>query len=271
MGQGRAGAAAAAVALAVVPRDVVGREEPRCCRCVTEAATAAGGSSVPTLTHDGPRRRAAASHARPWLAGPGPPPPSGCAATGTRAGTACATAASACAASAAGGGATSFGCRALRPGRLRRPPQGRTAPRPEAPRNPRGRALRARTPGRAGAPLDAGKPGRIPPGGGKRFAPGFADTGSGPKGKGGGGPGCVHVAIGDRSRCACAGALPDGRGPSAVAFPGRSPASPAPACGPSGCSRTTAGTTSRGLPGGGDARRGAAPDAAVPAADQRQG
>ena len=60
--------------------------------------------------------------------------------------------------------------------------------------------------------LDAEKPGRIPPGGGKRFAPGFAGTGSGPRGKGGGGLDCVHVAIDDRSRYACAEALPDGRG-----------------------------------------------------------
>ena len=58
--------------------------------------------------------------------------------------------------------------------------------------------------------LDVKKLGRIPPGGGKRFAPGFAETGSGPKGKGGGGPGCVHVAIDDRSRCARAGAAAAG-------------------------------------------------------------
>ena len=105
--------------------------------------------------------------------------------------------------------------------RLRRPPQGRAPPaRPEAPGNPRGRALRARTPGELRCP-GAEKPGRIPPGGGKRFAPGVAGTGGGPVGKGGGGPGCVHVAAGDRSRCACAGALPDERGPHAAAFPWR--------------------------------------------------
>ena len=52
--------------------------------------------------------------------------------------------------------------------------------------------------------LDVKKPGRVPPGGGRRFAPGFAETGSGPKCKGGGGPGYVHAAAGDRSRYAYA-------------------------------------------------------------------
>ena len=31
----------------------------------------------------------------------------------------------------------------------------------------------------------------------------------------------MHVAAGDRSRCACAGALPDERGPATAVFPGR--------------------------------------------------
>ena len=52
--------------------------------------------------------------------------------------------------------------------------------------------------------LDVKKLGRIPPGGGKRFAPGFAETGSGPRGKGGGGLDYVHVAVDDRSRYAYA-------------------------------------------------------------------
>ena len=48
-------------------------------------------------------------------------------------------------------------------------------------------ALRAR-PGEL-LHLDVRKLGRIPPGGGKRFAPGFAETRIGPRGTGGGGPG----------------------------------------------------------------------------------
>ena len=66
--------------------------------------------------------------------------------------------------------------------------------------------------------LDVKKLGRIPPGGGKHFAPGFAETGSGPRGKGGGGPGYVHVAIDDRSRFAYAEALPDERGQTTADF-----------------------------------------------------
>ena len=66
--------------------------------------------------------------------------------------------------------------------------------------------------------LDVKKLGRIPPGGGKRFAPGFAETGSGPRGKGGGGLDYVHVAVDDRSRYAYAEALPDERGPTTAAF-----------------------------------------------------
>ena len=69
--------------------------------------------------------------------------------------------------------------------------------------------------------LDVKKLGRIPPGGGKRFAPGFAETRSGPRGKGGGGIDYVHVAIDDRSRYACAEALPDERGPTTAGFLGR--------------------------------------------------
>ena len=115
--------------------------------------------------------------------------------------------------------------------------------------------------------------GRIPPGGGKWFAPGFAGTGSGPIGQRGIGLDYVHVAVDDRPRCACAEALPNERGPPAAAFLERAvAASSTSACGSSGRSRTTAGTAKRRLPrDGSGARRGAATDAAVPAAEQRQG
>jgi len=93
--------------------------------------------------------------------------------------------------------------------------------------------------------LDVKKLGRSPPGGGKRFAPGFARTRSGPKGKGGGGPGCVHVAVDGRSQYAYAEALPDERGvTTAVFLVDRAITRFADlGCGWSGCSRTTAGTT----------------------------
>ena len=86
--------------------------------------------------------------------------------------------------------------------------------------------------------LDVKKPGRIPPGGGKRFAPGFAGTGGGPRGKGGGGIDYVHVVIDDRSRYAC----PRRCRTSAARRPrpfsgGRSTASPASASGPAGAHR----------------------------------
>ena len=66
--------------------------------------------------------------------------------------------------------------------------------------------------------LDVKKLGRVPPGGGKRFSPGFAETGSGPRGKGGGGTDCVHVAVDDHSRYAYAEVLPDERGVTTAAF-----------------------------------------------------
>ena len=66
--------------------------------------------------------------------------------------------------------------------------------------------------------LDVKKLGRVPPGGGKRFSPGFAETRSGPKGKGGGGLDCVHVAVDDHSRYAYAEVLPDERGVTTAAF-----------------------------------------------------
>ena len=66
--------------------------------------------------------------------------------------------------------------------------------------------------------LDVKKLGRVPPGGGKRFSPGFAETRSGPRGRGGGGLDCVHVAVDDHSRYAYAEVLPDERGVTTAAF-----------------------------------------------------
>ena len=66
--------------------------------------------------------------------------------------------------------------------------------------------------------LDVKKLGRIPPGGGKRFAPGFAETHSGPQPVRGWGLDYVHVAVDDHSRYAYAEALPDERGVTAAAF-----------------------------------------------------
>ena len=56
-------------------------------------------------------------------------------------------------------------------------------------------------------PLDARKLGRAPPAAANASRPGFAETRSGPRGKGCGGPVCAHAA-GDRSRYAYAEALP---------------------------------------------------------------
>ena len=66
--------------------------------------------------------------------------------------------------------------------------------------------------------LDIKKLGRIPPGGGKRFAPGFAETHSGPQPVRGWGLDYVHVAVDDHSRYAYAEALPDERGVTTAAF-----------------------------------------------------
>ena len=56
------------------------------------------------------------------------------------------------------------------------------------------------------------KLGRVPDGGGKRFAPGFAETHSGPHGKPSLGVDYLHVAVDDHSRYAYAEPLPDERG-----------------------------------------------------------
>ncbi len=66
--------------------------------------------------------------------------------------------------------------------------------------------------------LDVKKLGRVPDGGGKRFAPGFAETHSGPRSKSPLGVEYLHVAVDDHSRYAYVEALPDERGPTCAAF-----------------------------------------------------
>ena len=66
--------------------------------------------------------------------------------------------------------------------------------------------------------LDVKKLGRVPDGGGKRFAPGFAETHSGPHGKPSLGVDYLHVAVDDHSRYAYAEPLPDERGVTTAAF-----------------------------------------------------
>ena len=67
--------------------------------------------------------------------------------------------------------------------------------------------------------LDIKKLGRIPDGGGKRFDPGFAETGSGRRRPGPRrGHDYIHVAIDDHSRFAYAEALPDEKGATAADF-----------------------------------------------------
>lgn len=66
--------------------------------------------------------------------------------------------------------------------------------------------------------LDVKKLGRIPPGGGKRFAPGFRETGSGPHSKKPLGVDYLHVAIDDHSRYAYVEALSDEKGATTAAF-----------------------------------------------------
>ncbi len=66
--------------------------------------------------------------------------------------------------------------------------------------------------------IDVKKLGRIPPGGGKRFAPGFAETQSGPHSKRMLGIDYLHVAIDDHSRYAYVEALPNERGVTCAAF-----------------------------------------------------
>ena len=66
--------------------------------------------------------------------------------------------------------------------------------------------------------LDVKKLGRIPRGGGKRFATGFAETQSGPHSRRAVGVDYLHVAIDDHSRYAYVEALPDERGTTCAAF-----------------------------------------------------
>jgi transposase InsO family protein len=66
--------------------------------------------------------------------------------------------------------------------------------------------------------IDVKKLGRIPPGGGKRFAPGFAATQGGPHSGARAGIDYLHVAVDDHSRYAYVEALPDERGVSCAAF-----------------------------------------------------
>ena len=66
--------------------------------------------------------------------------------------------------------------------------------------------------------LDVKKLGRIPEGGGKRMAPGFAETRSGPHSRRSLGVEYLHVAVDDHSRYAYVAALPDERGATCAAF-----------------------------------------------------
>lgn len=66
--------------------------------------------------------------------------------------------------------------------------------------------------------LDVKKLGRVPDGGGKRFAAGFAETRTGPHSKRSLGIDYMHVAIDDHSRYAYVQALPDERGVTTAAF-----------------------------------------------------
>jgi transposase InsO family protein len=66
--------------------------------------------------------------------------------------------------------------------------------------------------------LDVKQLGRIPDGGGKRFAPGCAETRSGPHARRSRGVEYLHVALDDHNRYAYVEALPDEGGPSTAAF-----------------------------------------------------
>lgn len=66
--------------------------------------------------------------------------------------------------------------------------------------------------------IDVKKSGRVPDGGGKRFAPGFAETQSGPHSKHSLGSDCLHVAVDDHSRYAYVEVLPDDRAAHSAAF-----------------------------------------------------
>jgi transposase InsO family protein len=66
--------------------------------------------------------------------------------------------------------------------------------------------------------VDIKKQGRVPDGGGKRFAAGFVETQSGPHSQHSRGVEYLHVAVDDHSRYAYVEALPDESAPSAAAF-----------------------------------------------------
>ena len=66
--------------------------------------------------------------------------------------------------------------------------------------------------------LDVKKLGRIPNGGGKRFDPGFLETGAGRHASRGLGCDFIHVAVDDHSRYAYAEVLPDERGETTAGF-----------------------------------------------------
>jgi transposase InsO family protein len=66
--------------------------------------------------------------------------------------------------------------------------------------------------------LDVKKSGRVPDGGGKRFAPGFAETQSGPHSKRPLGVDYLHVAVDDHSRFSYVEALPDEGSVTTAAF-----------------------------------------------------
>ena len=66
--------------------------------------------------------------------------------------------------------------------------------------------------------LDVKKLGRVPIGGGKRFAPGFAETGAGPHSKRSLGIDYMHVAIDDHSRLVYVEPLPDEKGATTAEF-----------------------------------------------------
>jgi len=66
--------------------------------------------------------------------------------------------------------------------------------------------------------LDVKKLGRIPPGGGKRFASGFNETKSGPHSRKSLGVDYLHVAVDDHSRYAYVEALSDEKGPTTAGF-----------------------------------------------------
>jgi hypothetical protein len=73
--------------------------------------------------------------------------------------------------------------------------------------------------------LDVKKLGCIPLGGGKRFAPGFKETGAGPHSKRPLGVDFLHVAVDDHSRYAYVESLPDERGTTTAHFLNRAHAS----------------------------------------------